>query len=279
MTARRRFTMFAAVVSLAASAVAGGMAPASAAPRQQAYYLSLGDSLAFGYQPNLVAAGDVNPADYVGYAEDFAGMRPALTLVNYGCPGETTGSMLHGGCPWRAPLHSSYGAAPSQATAAEEFLRAHPGAVSLISVDIGSNDLLGLVDSCSSAPIPAQCISDGVPATLGTLAANYATLLTHLRTLAPAARLVLFNYYNPLAIALPGSDPLAAAASSVVDQLAVAFGASVADAFAAINHTAGSPAEGAFLCTRTWECSSFVNIHPTDLGYRALATALLQASP
>jgi hypothetical protein len=51
----------------------------------------------------------------------------------------------------------------------------------------------------------------------------------------------------------------------------------VADAFTAINHDAGSPAERAFLCARTWECTSFKDIHPTDLGYRALAIALLHA--
>jgi lysophospholipase L1-like esterase len=234
--------------------------------------------LAFGYQPDLVAAGDLNAADYRGYAEDFAAMRPGLTLVNFGCPGETTHTMLAGGCPWPGTLHDSYGGAPSQAAAALAFLAAHPGEVSLISVDIGSNDLLALVGACRSAPDPVQCITDGVPATLAALAANYATLLAQVTALAPNAQLVLFDYYNPLALSLPGSDQLVAVAGSVVDQLATRFHAAVADAFTAINHAAGSPAERAFLCTRTWECTSFQNIHPTDLGYRALAIALLAAT-
>ncbi len=51
----------------------------------------------------------------------------------------------------------------------------------------------------------------------------------------------------------------------------------MADALAVMNHAAGSPAEEAFLCSRTWECTGFANIHPTDLGYRALAVALLHA--
>ncbi len=241
------------------------------------YYLSLGDSLAFGYQPDLVAAGDLNAADYRGYAEDFAAMRPALTLVNYGCPGETTGTMLAGGCPWPGTLHDSYRGAPSQAAAAAAFLRAHPGQVDLISIDIGSNDLLALVGRCRSEPDPTACISAGVPATLATLASNYGTLLAQLTALAPSARIVLFNYYNPLAIALPASDALTAIASDVVKQLAASFHATVADAFAVMNHAAGSPAEKAFLCSRTWECTAFANIHPTDLGYRALAVALLHA--
>lgn len=277
MPARRTLGRLAAAVSLSGGLLVGMVAPASAAPATTSYYLSLGDSLAFGYQPDLVAAGDANPADYVGYAEDVAAMRPHLSLVNFGCPGETTGTMLAGGCPWPYPLHSSYGTATSQAGAAEAFLATHPGEVSLISVDIGSNDLLGLVDSCSATPDPSQCIGAGVPATLTTLATNYATLLAHLRALAPTAHLVLFTYYNPLALVMPGSDQFAAAASSVVDGLASAFHASVADAFAAINLSPGSPAERAFLCTRTWMCTTYANIHPTDLGYRALATALVHA--
>lgn len=260
----------------------GPAAPAIASPPAgpgsgSHYYLSLGDSLAFGYQPDLVAAFDFNAADYTGYAENYAAMRPGLTLVNYGCPGETTGSMLGGGCPWPGSLHDSYGGAPSQSAAAYAFLAAHPGRTDLISIDIGSNDLLALVNSCTASADPMSCIGAGVPATLGTMAANYGNLLAHLRALAPDAEIVLFNFYNPLAIKMPGSDDLVAAASGVVDQLASTFGARVADAFGAMNHRAGAPEEGAFLCARTWECTDYANIHPTNVGYRALAVALLQA--
>jgi lysophospholipase L1-like esterase len=264
-----------AVVALVAGWLASGP-PAAAATT--GYYLSLGDSLAFGYQPDLVAAGDLNAADYRGYAEDFAAMRPGLTLVNFGCPGETTHTLLVGGCQWPGTLHDSYGGASSQAAAALAFLAAHPGEVSLISIDIGSNDLLALVNACRSASDPMQCITAGVPSTLGAIAANYAALLTQITALAPDARVVLFNYYNPLAVAMPGSDQFLAVANAVVDQLAAHFHAAVADAFTRMNHAAGSPAEGPFLCSRTWECTSFQNIHPTDLGYRELAVALLQAA-
>ena len=278
MSLNRALAIIATLLSALACAVVGGTTAAAAAPDTSPhYYLSLGDSLAFGYQPDLVAAGDLNAADYQSYAEDFAAMRPHLTLVNYGCPGETTTTMLAGGCPWPGTLHDSYGAATSQAAAAVAFLKAHPGQVDLISVDIGSNDLLALVNKCHTAPDPTACITAGVPATLATLAQNYGTLLAQVRALAPDAQLVLFNYYNPLALTLPGSDQLTDVASGVVDQLATAFGATVADAFSTINHDAGSPAEKAFLCSRTWECTSFANIHPTDLGYKVLSIALLHA--
>ena len=268
-----------ALFALASGATASQVGAAAAAPvpppAQPGYYLSLGDSLAFGYQPDLVAAGDFNPADYRGYAEDFAAMRPALTLVNYGCPGETTTTMINGGCPWPFALHDPHPG--SQLTAAAAFLQSHPGQVKLISVDIGSNDLLGLVDSCKNAADLMQCVGTGLPTTMGTMAANYGRLVGTLHALAPNAKIVLFNFYNPLALSIPGSDALAQGASTVVDQVAAAFGASVADAFGAINHVAGSPSERAFLCARTWECTSYTNIHPTDLGYQALAIALLHA--
>jgi len=276
MRFRRTFVVIAATIGLSASLL-GTATAAPAAPRQQSYYLSLGDSLAFGYQPNLVATGDLNATDYRGYAEDFAALRPRLTLVNYGCPGETTTSILNGGCPWTGTLHDSYGAATSQAAAAEAFLRAHHGRVSLISVTIGSNDLLGLVRSCGSDPNPTQCITNGLPATLATLGANYSALLARVTALAPTARIVLFNYYNPLALAVPGSDRFAAAASNVVATLATDPHTSVADAFRAINHSAGSPAEGAFVCALTWECTPFADVHPNDLGYGALTVAMLRA--
>ena len=262
-------------ILLAALGTAAPAAAAAPAPRSAAalggYYLSLGDSLAFGYQPDLVAAGDVNPADYRSYAEDFAAMRPDLTLVNYGCPGETTTTMINGGCPWPSfALHDTHPG--SQLSAAAAFLQAHGAETSLISIDVGSNDLLALLKECGVVPV---CIGAGISA----MAGRYGQIVGTLRALAPQAQFVLFNFYNPLALTFPGSDQLAAAASGVVDQVAAAFGASVADAFGAINHVAGSPSEKAFLCARTWECTRYANIHPTDLGYRALAVALLHALP
>src|SRR5437870_1074959 len=76
------------------------------------YYLALGDSLAFGFQEakflHELSAGTYDPATFnTGYDADFAAMiRPLapgghpFTEVNYGCPGETTTSMIRGGCPF-----------------------------------------------------------------------------------------------------------------------------------------------------------------------------------
>src|SRR5437868_8708248 len=60
----------------------------------KAYYLALGDSLAFGYQPNL----DWNH----GYVDDFftdLQSHGTTSLINMGCPGETSSTFMNGGCP------------------------------------------------------------------------------------------------------------------------------------------------------------------------------------
>ncbi len=270
---RRAVAVVVTVLALSAGLI--GTATA-AGPPQRGYYLSLGDSIAFGFRPDLATIGDVDPTHYRGYAEDFAAMRPHLTLVNYACPGETSTTMRTGGCPWPTS-HDPYPVTGSQLAAAEAFLAAHPGQVSLISIDIGSNDLLGVVRPCVDQPDPIACIRPGLGAALATLNQNYTEILQRLTSLAPTAKIVVLNYYNPYGVALTGSDAFAVAANQSLQELADGFGVWVADAFGAINHRAGSPAERAFLCTRTWECTRYEDVHPTALGYRALSVALLRA--
>ncbi len=268
---RRTVGVLSAVVLSVTGLTIAGVVPAQATTVKTGTYVSLGDSLAFGYQPNLVAAGDYNPADYVSYAEDYAAMRPHLRLANFGCPGETTGTLINGGCPWPvSALHMPYNGG-SQLQAALAYIGAHPD-MSLISVDIGSNDLLAILGQCG---VDALCIAGKLPTVLG----NYAYILGALKAAAPQAQLVVFNLYNPLALTTPGSDQLLTQyVNPAISQLAAAFGAQVADAFTAMNHSAGSPAEAAFVCSRTWMCSwTPGNIHPTDLGYKQMAIALLQA--
>src|SRR2546421_4825735 len=108
--------------------------PASAAKRTD-YYLALGDSLAFGFQPTP-------DHDFThGYVQQLSATLPNLVLDNLGCPGETSTSLVLGGkCP--------YPGGRSQLDTAIAFLRAHRGKVRLITLDIGGND----GDHCVTAP-------------------------------------------------------------------------------------------------------------------------------
>jgi hypothetical protein len=78
--------------------------------------LALGDSVAFGYSPLIVKAGQAgNPENFVGYPEVAASILE-LNDVNASCPGEATGGFISStgtdnGCrPYRTnfPLHVAY---------------------------------------------------------------------------------------------------------------------------------------------------------------------------
>src|ERR1035438_9134215 len=101
------------------------VAPADAAHAR--YYLSLGDSLAQGMQPD--AAGLTVSTDQ-GYADQLYAIEkpkiPGLQLVKLGCGGETTASFLSGqGNAGDALLLGCDPAGGSQMVAAERFLRQH----------------------------------------------------------------------------------------------------------------------------------------------------------
>jgi lysophospholipase L1-like esterase len=86
----------------------------------KAYYLALGDSLAYGYQPN----GTYNQ----GYADDFyANLQAHGTshFTNLGCPGETSTTFMKGGCPYWYIRKTFY--LGSQLNAALSFIKNHSG--------------------------------------------------------------------------------------------------------------------------------------------------------
>ena len=73
----------------------------------KSYYLSVGDSLGFGLQLDklfaLLDAGTYTPDAFnTGYTDDFAAqmrqIRPDQQVENLSCGGETTDTMINGGC-------------------------------------------------------------------------------------------------------------------------------------------------------------------------------------
>ena len=90
-----------------------------------------------------------------------------LTLVNLGCGGATTTSLLDPTPAQRAigcnPLALAPGApnypGESQLQAALKFIRAHRGHVGLVTVSIGGND----VDGCPPSPTRAPASSPACP--------------------------------------------------------------------------------------------------------------------
>jgi lysophospholipase L1-like esterase len=282
--------VIAAVVGVAATLGGSSGAPARRASVRVGYYLSLGDSLSQGVQPD--SAGSSVPTRQ-GYADVlYAELRrgnPGLRLVKLGCSGETTRTMINGGI-------CSYPGG-SQLAAAASFLRAHRGRVSLITIDIGAND----PDSCvtrSSFGGAAACMTTSFTDTL----INLRKIMTTLRSAGGArVRIIGMSYYVPT-LAQWRHGLLGEAVARISEAVVVgynrlltgvyqAFGARVADVFGAFRsgdfsgqvtmRGIGSvPPNVAAICQLTWECASGPrgpNEHATPAGYSVIAQAFRRA--
>jgi lysophospholipase L1-like esterase len=282
------------VVALAAGlavAVAGCAAPSSPARHRPpvSYYLSLGDSLAQGVQPDPAGA---SVETRRGYADQLsAALRhdhPGLRLVKLGCPGETTVTMIKGGiCRYRGG---------SQLAAAVGFLRAHRVRVSLVTIDIGANDADGCVTRLSLTDF-ASCLAKSFPQ----VTSNLTKILARLRQADPKGRIIAMSYYLP-ALA-QWRDGLVGQAVARVSELAIAgyndlldrvyqmYGVRVANVFGAF-HTSDFaqqvtvpglgrlPRNVAAICQWTWECAApprGPNVHANQVGYQVIANAFLRA--
>ncbi|HEY3843022.1 MAG TPA: SGNH/GDSL hydrolase family protein [Acidimicrobiales bacterium] len=290
MTAWRRLgrrRSYAAYAVGAAIILAGAFAaspPAGATAPVTPFYLALGGSGSVGIQPTA-AHPRGQPTDS-GYANDLLGLERSrwegLKLVQLGCPGATTASMLTGAghCHYREG---------SQLGAALSFLRDHPSTV-LITVDLGFNDLLPCL---RHRAIDDGCVTEG----LGALHDQLTQALAQLRAAAPRGTMIVgVGHYDPYLgdYVRPDGQPFALATISAIDRLDevmrsayAAEGvpmASVAPAFDMTESTpvkvpslGGVPENVARVCSLTWMCAPpplGPNSHPDDAGYRIIAVAL-----
>jgi lysophospholipase L1-like esterase len=138
-------------------------APATAHAAKRKFYVSLGDSYATGYQATAPGEGANTRNGFPYQVPELARERGhRLKLVNFGCGGATTVSLLErDGCDPRAlgPGGRRY-RDRTQLLAAERFLRRHRGKVGLITVSIGGND----VTACARVPEPIPCVVQAVAA-------------------------------------------------------------------------------------------------------------------
>jgi lysophospholipase L1-like esterase len=258
---------------------------AAARPGEAGGYLALGDSIAFGYRPEVVPAADYHdPADFTGYPEDL-GRALGLAVVNAACPGETSASMINtraasNGCERNAtggpgyrpslPLHVSY--TGSQLDFAVGYLQQHPD-TRLVTIGIGGNDLFRCrelsADHCGGADLSQ------------TLAATTANLDLILATLRGQA-----GYQGPLVVAeyypvnygdlrfVRQIEALNAALAGAADR----YGAMLADAFSAF--LAASAGAGDDTCRAGLTIAlpgGGCDLHPTARGQQLLATAVERA--
>jgi lysophospholipase L1-like esterase len=265
------FSARATVSPVAGDAASGG--PVS--------YLALGDSLAFGEQPNGVSG--------KGYVDDlWRDVRqeiPSLRLRNVSCPGETSHSLItgrHSPCDY---------AAGSQLDAAVAFLEAHPEQVAFITLNIGSNDLFARCLDGDTYLLDKACAVDLRPR----LQARLTHIVRTLRTAAgPDVPLLAMTYYNPL-LGLWGLVPGGRSLARADQRVWSVFNAGLADAYwdagakvanvaatfrtGDFTHTVVVPDRGrlpvnvALACRWTWFCSANFtgDPHANQRGYRKIA--------
>jgi lysophospholipase L1-like esterase len=288
MTARGVVYVTAVVLLAAVAATAPRAASKTTQPH---YYLALGDSLSTGFQPRASGAGGDTHAGYVNDIEaDEKTAVKHLQLVDLGCPGDTTTSLLTGiGNTALASRFHCDRSLGSQLGDAVAFLKAHQsaGEVPLVTLDIGINDL----NRCSKLVAPVGCLRSGERA----IAKNTPRIL-HALVAAAAKRTVFVQmtiYDTYLGNDYPwSSSPLQAAFLQATreanltiqtDDAAVGFRtADVAGAYDVYNTTSISwhdrrvPENLARACTLTWACSPSPighNIHPNSDGYQLMAQA------
>lgn len=277
----RRIRLFLLAFTVALGSILWSAGPVSAAADDEVYYLALGDSLAFGVQPN----GDFTQ----GYPQQLLPLLtakyPSLKLANLGCPGETTGSMLNDSvCDRDYPKPDLQ----SQVEKATQFISRHK--VAYLTIDIGANDVLRCVDE-KSGVVDAQCFDGRVGDVRKNLDAILDKLRDSIRDSAVNKRFTKtagMTYYNPT-LAYWFTNPAAANASvGYQTQLNLTEAAQyvqhgfrvapVAYAFQTYDFripTGSSiPANVQFICGNTWACTG--DIHATTRGYGVIADTFAQ---
>jgi lysophospholipase L1-like esterase len=287
----RRPLAFLAVAAAVLGLLLAGTGGASAGPRSAGtaptYYLSLGDSLATGFQPDVQKDTDLGYPDKV-YAQ-LKQSDPNLQLVKLGCDHETTVTMINGGfCTYT----DHTGKSVPQLAKAVDFLKQNGAQVRFVTMNIGGND----VGACATASgIDVSCTLSA----LTTLTTNYAKITSAIDSAASTqTSLAGANSFNPFLVTwLGGPDGQAEAAESagfqaafneIVTKALRSENFDVADFAGAFQSFAFTPqvdltgfgtvpTNVATICRLTFACTQLQDIHPNPTGHQALANAFLPA--
>jgi LPXTG-motif cell wall-anchored protein len=258
----------------------------AASGKDATYYISLGDSLASGYQP------DVDKDTGVAYTDQlYARLKqhdPGLKHIRLGCTGETTKSLIEGG-----PCH--YPNAKSQLDAALKAMALHHGKVALVTLSVGANDIQACVSPAGT--LDGACLNR-VSGTMGKNLAQITGALSKAGT--KNTQFVGSTYYNPfLATWLLGdagqkaakdSAPLIKAGNAGIAQVFGSTGFKVADVAGAYSSddfttqvnvpgTGKVPENVAKICQLTWACTPKTDPHPNSQGHKVIAGAFAAVLP
>ncbi|MDQ2885986.1 MAG: hypothetical protein M3Y39_07845 [Chloroflexota bacterium] len=224
------------------------------------YSLALGDSLAFGYQPDL----DFNH----GYAHDFyenLQMQGTTSQANMGCPNETSITFVNGHC--KGAVLRKFPYVGAQLDAAVAYLKLLRGQVSPVTLDIGANDVLPAIDkntcAVNASAFEADLVMLDDNLTQSILPRLHAALMVNGRL---TGDLAVMNYYDPYLVKCPATLSYIELLNQHLANDVYGYGTLV-NVFAAF----GGPS-GANTCAYTWICSAFKDIHPRTVGYSVIAS-------
>lgn len=170
---------------------------------ETSYYLSLGDSLTVGVQPDENGAPEETGDGYTDVLyRTLYDSDSTLQHERMGCGGEDTTSFLEGGVPECEGKYEGL----SQISAAENFLTEHEGQVDLITVTIGGNNFTRCVnvsdidlEEDDGLTIDVDCVEEG----LELIESETPQIAERLREAAgPDVQIIGMNYYNPFLAAL-----------------------------------------------------------------------------
>jgi lysophospholipase L1-like esterase len=261
-------------------------------------YVSLGDSYSTGYQPG--PPGQLGTSTKDGYAYVLPKLARKrgydLELVNFGCGGETTTSILERTTQCLGPaLGGPDYAGRTQIAAAERFIKKHRREVRLITVSIGGND----VTPCANSPDPFGCLTTAIE----NIKKNLNVLVQRLNAAASNRTLIVGLTYPDVILGLwvsgEQSDRDLAAASVVafrdffnpalkeqydsVDGVFVDV-TTATDAYVPLDQTTVYPPYGevpiavATVCRLTYFCDRR-DIHANEEGYRYEAELIAEVLP
>lgn len=226
------------------------------------HYLAIGDSLTFGYQPDL--------SFNHGYVDDFYSTlksRGVSSLANMACPDESSITFLNGNCPY--PFLRKFPYFGSQLNAALGYLKFYAGQVSPVTLDIGADDVNGDLNTSNCSINQAQFQHD-----LTTLDTNLSQVILpklHAALLVKGqltGDLIVMNYYDPYQNICPNSVAFTETVNQHIASDVGSYG-TVVDVFSAYG---GARTPDPNVCSYTWMCSVFTDIHASDTGYSVIAT-------
>jgi lysophospholipase L1-like esterase len=294
------------LLALLVFAPAASAAHNTAAPKPKpvkGILLALGDSYAVGWQE--MPGGKQGPT-HNGPADQLVPLAAArgwhLKLVNLGCGGAKTASMLTASPAGCDPRALALGAAnypnKSQTQAAVAFIKSHRNQVKVVTISIGGND----VDGCPTQLDPTGCVKTAMPKAT----TNLTKIVRQVRAAGGKQMRIIGSTYpdvelglwvhpttlgpNTLAL-VPGS--ISAFQDDINPGLKKAYDA-VGGAFVDVTKTTGAygpflvttdptfgqiPVPVAKVCTLTYFCDGTFNIHMKTPGYHIIAALEAKTLP